>query len=227
MRCRFGVKQKGFAGRSRFKILWMYIEEYPLSLLSKHAIWLFFVLASIVLTRAQTTEQIETGQIHLPNGTDAPYRIRLLPLASFPELPAAVSAHLAQLHCLIPQTYQAKRPENIIHGAFQQKGSDDWAVLCSHDGLTTLYVIFGNQPESSIALRSQKDNEWIGKPYPGYPVNGFAWGIDLRRSKEIRHKTKGQRVEADHDGIEDAFLEKSSTMHYYQDGNWVTLDTEN
>jgi len=210
------------------KILWIRIEEHSLKLGTKYAIWLLFAMTYTCLAHTQAAEQMETGQTHLANGKEITYRIRLLPLASFPELPPAISAQLVQRHCLIPQTYQAKRPENVIHGAFIEKGSDDWAALCSQDGTTTLYVISGNQPTAPIALRSQKNSEWLGTRYSASPNYGSAWGIALRKPSEIRFNDKHQlRAAADHDGIEDAFLEKSSTIHYCEDGNWIILDASN
>ena len=70
----------------------------------------------------------ETGQITL-HGKKAPYRIRHLPVSSFPEMPPALATLLTQRSCLIPQTYQARGPENVIHGSFEGPGSSDWAVL--------------------------------------------------------------------------------------------------
>jgi hypothetical protein len=187
-----------------------------------------FALFLPVATHAQFAEQSESGRVHLANGTDVSYRIRLLPLASFPELPPAIFTQLNQRHCLIPQTYEARQPENIIRGAFQQKGSDDWAILCSQTGTTTLLVIYGNQPDTPIALRRQKDSDWVGSSYANNPAYGSAWGIALRRSAEIHLGDKNHpHAAADHDGIEDAFVEKSVTIHYCDNGNWITLDTSN
>jgi len=114
----------------------------------------FVLVISAVVAKAQTafssqadssTEQIETGRIHLPGHNDVIYRIRLLPVAAFPALPQPIAALLNDRHCLIPQTYEARRPENVIRGSFEKQGSDDWAALCSVNGTTTLYVFFQSQ----------------------------------------------------------------------------------
>jgi hypothetical protein len=163
------------------------------------------------------TEQVETGPAHLPGRPYVAYRIRLLPVSSFPQLPAPVSEQLVQKGCLIPQTYEAREPENVIHGSFEKKGSVDWAALCSVSGITTLYVFFQSDLARPIALRHQPDNEWLGVEWSlDY---GSAWGIARRPPRLIQPKDN-----ADHDGIEDAFVEHSSTIHYFQNGHWTTRD---
>jgi hypothetical protein len=172
------------------------------------------------LAHAQFAEQSETGHRTLPGGKEINYRIRLLPLASFPALPLAILQQLSTRHCLIPQTYEARSPENVIHGSFRAPGSDDWAVLCSQNGTTTLYVFFGVQSGPPASLRSQPDTEWLGTESVGTPY-GSAWGIALRPANAI--PSARQSGPFDHDGIEDAHLEKSSQVHYFRDDKWFVI----
>ena len=154
------------------------------------------------------------------------YRIRLLPLSSFPDLPAAVATELNRRGCMIPQSFEAKQPENVIHGAFRAAGSSDWAALCSSQETTTLYVFFAGQRESPIALRSQADSAWLGAE-PGSSVLGSAWGIAARSAADLR-ATPGLRrgLAIDHDAIDDARLERSLIIHYFQAGRWMNLHAE-
>jgi hypothetical protein len=176
---------------------------------------------------ARSTEQVETGRVRLPSGTEVVYRIRLLPLTSFPALPAAVSAQLDERKCMVPQTYEARAPENVVHASLERKGSDDWAVLCSVNGSTTLYVFFQSKLSAPIALRRQRDTEWLGSEVVG--AYGSAWGIARRGPSQMRAaKSSGsQHIGFDHDGIDDAFVEKSSTTHYFEDGTWIVFDNSN
>jgi hypothetical protein len=180
-----------------------------------------------VESSATSSEQVETGRVRLPGGTEVVYRIRLLPLASFPALPAAVAAQLEERKCMVPQTYAAREPENVVHGSLEKKGSDDWAVLCSVDGATTLYVFFQSQLSAPIVLRHQRDAEWLGSEV--LSLYGSAWGISRRGPSQIR-AAKGvaaKHVVFDHDGIEDAFIDKSSSTHYFQDGSWTIIESPN
>ena len=193
------------------------------------------VLAAVLLAAGQTAppvssaanpdfgERIESGQVATPAGNTAQYRIRLLPLSSFPALPAEVVDQLSRRRCMIPQTYEAQQPENVIHGAFHAPGASDWAALCSAGGTTTLYVFFSGQFDSPAALRSQPDTAWLGTD-PGETVLGSAWGIAVRSAEQLRSSPKFRRpLTIDHDAIDDARLERTLTIHYYQGGSWLAV----
>lgn len=164
------------------------------------------------------------GRAKLLNGTEVAYRIRLLPVASFPSLPAAFAKQLQQKGCMIPQTYEARQPENVIHGSFEKRGSEDWAALCSIDGTTTLYVFLESRPREPIALRHQTDTAWLGSEAAGN--YGSAWGISVRTPSRIS-SSKLRGALPDHAGIEDAFLEHGSTIHYFNGGEWIMLEAGN
>ncbi|WP_446742881.1 hypothetical protein [Silvibacterium acidisoli] len=191
---------------------------------------LLLVFAPFCIAAAQSApgEKTETGQGTTGNGQPVSYTIRLLPLASFPELPATVAAVLQTKNCLVPQTFEAHAPENVIPGAFEKEGSQDWAALCSADGVTTLYVVFGSHPATPVALRSQPDAKWLGSEQAG--VYGAAWGISRRPGDQLRPARMqvqggGSVHSYDHDGIEDAFVEKNSTVHYFEAGQWLVLES--
>lgn len=187
---------------------------------------LVLLLAMILLeslpARAQSGEEVEAGEV-LRGGKAVGYRIRRLPLESFPELPPAVRAVLQERGCMIPQTYEARRPENVVHGELRQKGSSDWAVLCSHQGVTSLFVFDGNAPGLPIELVTRKDTDWLGSQ-PGQRALGFAWGIDLARARRVREVAGSKFGPYDHDGIEDVLVERSSEIHYYQQGKWLLFE---
>jgi hypothetical protein len=173
---------------------------------------------------AQNTERIEAGELQNPAGDTIVYRIRLLPLSSFPNLPTPVAAQLSRRHCMVPQSFEAQQPENVIHGAFHEPESSDWAALCSFDGVTTLYVFFNGQPDAPIALRSQSDSAWLGAE-PGSSVFGSSWGIAVRSAAELRASPQLRRLATiDHDAIDDARLERSLSIRYYQAGHWLNLN---
>ncbi|MEI9968849.1 MAG: hypothetical protein WDM87_09560 [Terracidiphilus sp.] len=57
---------------------------------------------------------VESGQI-IVDGHPTPFIIRHLPVSSFPDLPPAIQQQLDRRGCLIPQTYEAHGPENVVH----------------------------------------------------------------------------------------------------------------
>jgi hypothetical protein len=164
-----------------------------------------------------TTEQLETGFSSSYGLPLAPYQIRLLPVSSFPQVPPPVAQKLDRLGCMIPQTYEAHEPENVIHGSFEKQGSHDWAALCSVKGTTTLYVFFGSNPDNPIPLRHQADSLWLGKDWGS--DFGSGWGIGTRPERLMP-----DRAQTNHDGIEDSHVEHSSRIHYFSHGQWTTID---
>ncbi len=171
-------------------------------------------------------EQVESGRIHTPTGETEQYRIRLLPPSSFPDLPPDVVAQLRDRRCMIPQSFEAQAPENVIHGAFRAAGSHDWAALCSSSGSTTLYVFFAGHFDAPFPLRSQPDTAWLGAE-PGSTVYGSAWGIATRPLAALQNsRLAASGVAFDHDAIEDADLEQSATLRYYGSGRWIALHAQ-
>src|SRR5450432_3262156 len=103
--------------------------------LSKAGSLLGIVLGVSALLPAQpakspSSQLNETGQVEV-DGLARQYVIRHLPVSSFPQLPEGVAKALVERGCLIPQTYLAHRPENVVEASLERAGSRDWAVLCS------------------------------------------------------------------------------------------------
>lgn len=171
-------------------------------------------------------ERIESGQARSADGAVENYRIRLLPVESFPALPASVADWLRRRGCMIPQSFEAQEPENVIEGAFRAPYSEDWAALCSVSGTTTLYVFFAGQFSAPVAIRSQPDDLWLGHE-PGSSVYGSAWGVSTRTADDLRASTQIRPAFLiDHDAIEDADLERSLTLRYLTAGTWQILFSE-
>src|ERR1700744_4227940 len=119
----------------------------------KFVTWAALLSATFIAT-AQDTEKIVRG-----HKGDQSFAFRMLPPATFTELPAPVLHDLEKRHCMIPQTYEARNPENVIHGAFREPGSNDWAVLCSQDGTSTLLVYWNGASAKPAELAAQVDSD--------------------------------------------------------------------
>lgn len=181
--------------------------------------------APLLQPSSAEAERLESGTLQTPDGHRQTYKIRLLPVSAFPDLPAEIVSQLDHLGCMIPQTFEAQQPENVIEGAFRARSSRDWAALCSIQGRTTLYVFFAGHYDSPEALRSQADTLWLGAE-PGSNVYGSAWGIAVRNDVDLRASREWHGAASfDHDGIEDARLDRSATVRYWQSGKWITLGT--
>jgi hypothetical protein len=181
------------------------------------ALWIA-LLAAPLIAAAQEGEQVLHGHIG-----DQSYAFRMLPPASFTEVPPAIRSDLQKRHCLIPQTYEARTPENVIHGSFHEMGSSDWAALCSQNGTTTLLIYWDGSATKPVEMGEQLDTD-TADPHNETNLLGYARGIDPASPKSIGETIANKPYGPfDHDGIRDAHIEKSSVIHYFKSGTWTTL----
>jgi hypothetical protein len=183
-------------------------------------------LLSCALLPAQAPAQLnESGQIVVA-GHSTPYLIRHLPVSSFPELPAAVQDLLNRRGCLIPQTYEAHHPENVIHASLERPGSSDWAVLCSSQGTVSLLVYFSSAPANLLVLAAAPETERLQAHDPS-GVLGFNWGIDPASPEQIRTAQIGllhRPALVDHDALADSLIDHHTVYHFYLKNAWIVLE---
>ena len=177
----------------------------------------------------QTLDQlplVKTGKLSVA-GRDVPYRIRNLPISSFPDLPGPVAETLNQRGCLIPQTYEAKRPENVIHGSLEHAGSQDWAVLCASDGKVSLLVFFAGSSLPSVVAAVNETDRLQSHDLSG--ELGFDWGIDPvspARMHDVEAGMAHRPPLPDHDCLAETRIDRLTVYHLYQNGAWEKVDVE-
>jgi len=189
------------------------------------------LLAWAPCASAQASEPspfVKTGKLSLA-GREVPYRIRNLPVSSFPDLPNPIAEALNDRGCLIPQTYEAKRPENVIHGSLERAGSQDWAVLCASKGKVSLLVFFASsspaQPEV-LAAANETDRLQI---HDLSGELGFNWGIDPASPARIHDAEAGMTHRSplpDHDCLADTIIDHRTVYHLYRNGAWEKVDIQ-
>lgn len=180
----------------------------------------------------------ERGQL-MYAGRTMSYVIPRLPVSSFPDLPGAVVEMLNQRGCTIPQTYEAHRPENVVHASLERSGSSDWAVLCSTKGTVSLLVFFselgaaneagGNSrstvnPEMKV-LASAPETERL-EDHDASGVLGFDWGIDPATPEQVHEAQVGvepRPAKLDHDALAESIVEHKTIYHFYAKAGWMVL----
>jgi hypothetical protein len=175
----------------------------------------------------QTLAQLDQSGLVAVAGHNAPYLIRHLPLSSFPSLPAKLAGLLDRRGCLIPQTYEAHRPENVVHASLERAGSSDWAVLCSKEGTVSLLVFFSSAPAKLLVLATAPETERL-QAHDLSGVLGFNWGIDPATPEQIRQAQSGVRprpARVDHDALVDSVVEGRTVYHFYVKSAWSVLET--
>jgi hypothetical protein len=179
---------------------------------------------------------IGTGDRKLPpEAWNAPRIVRLQPRA-FRALPRSVVMQLERLGCTIPQSFiPTKRPQNVIRGQFQRSGQDDWAVLCSRHRVSSILVFWKGVAGSFSELASVADATFLqdtGLDHDGRVRVGYSRMLSTADRKTILAYRKAfdspdlrrpYPPVIDHQGIEDAFLEKASHIYYRHRGHWWTL----
>jgi hypothetical protein len=167
---------------------------------------------------------VTTGEV-TQRGQTRQYIVRHLPPSSFPDLPEAVAADLNQRGCLIPQTYQAHQPENVVHASFQRAGSSDWAVLCSVKGNVWLLVFFDGTGKPSVLANAPETQRLQNHESNG--VLGFNWGIDIASPQAVHDAQIGltpRPPRLDHDALTDSIVDHKTIYRYYANGSWSRLD---
>ena len=159
-----------------------------------------------------------------------------LAAGAFPQLPDVFARELEALGCLIPQSYGDSSPHNVIRGQFAARGQEDWAALCSRDRASVILVHWGGSARcprevtgTDGAVIAGPDRDFlqgIGSGRIGFSrmlatTDSYHEYETAKDSVEVIETPR--RVKLDHDGIEDAFLEKGSTVWYCRGGKWIAL----
>lgn len=168
---------------------------------------------------------VERGNM-VVNGKPAKYMIRRLPVSTFTNLPAAVAAELEKRGCMIPQSYQAHRAENVVHGSFEHAGTADWAVLCSAGGRVKLLVFFVSAVDKPLTLEEADEKKLLQIHDPS-GVLGFAWDLDAATPEQVHEAQAGllhRPAAPTHDAVELTWLDNEATYRLYDQGRWIELE---
>lgn len=153
-------------------------------------------------------------------------QIQQLPPSAFPWVPQPIRDDLSKRGCRIPQTYATAKPHNIIRGQFARPGQTDLAVLCSKSGKSSILVYWAQsatQPPAQLATYDLN----IHVQDTGFGKLGYSRAIGPASAKWIldHYRAYGgvKPPPLTHLGIDDAFIEKASVVHYFHKGRWLQL----
>jgi hypothetical protein len=192
--------------------------------------WLLICVVAACSAVAQQVDPslaalVTSGSVTV-DGMARQYVVHHLPPTSFPELPAGVVDVLDQRGCLIPQTYQAHHPENVIHGSFQRAGSADWAVLCSVQGNVSLLVFFASAPGEPAIVATGPETRRL-QVHDSTGVLGFDWAIDAASPQTVHDAQIGLTPKPpalDHDAVADSVVDRRTKYHYFSKDGWGLVD---
>lgn len=152
--------------------------------------------------------------------------VKRLPAAAFPELPKAFAAEMEQRGCTVPQSGYTGARGNVIHGSFGAPRQQDWAALCSRNGVSVILVYWGGPAQCPRELQPSPDSDFL-QTVGGGRI-GFSRGIAATNTVPVI-PDEGDTASGDksltleHDAIEDAFEGKASTIWFCRGGKWIAL----
>ena len=103
------------------------------------------VVVSLVFLTAGI-DHVKPVQQVIGRAKQADPQITRLPPTAIPASPPKIRRELERRGCTMPQISPDKKPQNVIKGQFTGKGRADWAVLCSLNHVSTIYI-FRNASE--------------------------------------------------------------------------------
>ncbi|MFN0139851.1 MAG: hypothetical protein ACKVQW_07155 [Pyrinomonadaceae bacterium] len=151
--------------------------------------------------------------------------LRLEPSA-FSQLPKSIVSFLEKRGCTVPQSYGRSTPHNVIRGQFARKGQFDWAVLCSRKRVSSILVFWNGSTRSVGVIARAADKNFL-QTIDGDGKFGFSRVIEVVGRDYIldHNRDYGGRKPPPikHQGINDAFVEKASSVHYFYRKRWLDL----
>jgi hypothetical protein len=191
------------------------------------ALFIFACLAGRVQPQDVDASPLDSSGQVVIDGRATPYLIRHLPVNAFPQLPASIQNALTRRGCLIPQTYEAHQPENVVHASFERSGSSDWAILCSVEGKVSLLVFFAGGGQPTVLASAPETDRLQAHGFTN--VLGFNWGIDPASPETVHEAQLGMRhppPRPDHDALADSIIDQKTIYRIYARGVWTVIDTQ-
>ena len=150
---------------------------------------------------------------------------RTLPPRAFRQLSPAIVQSLEARKCSIPQSPYNKTPQNVIRGSFTGLKRNEWAVLCSRGGTSSILVFRADSAKLVADIAAAKDDLYLLRDEQGTPYNSreiSAVGKDyIFEHYQAYGGPKPPTIT--HQGIDDGFLEKASIVRYFYRGKWLEL----
>jgi hypothetical protein len=147
------------------------------------------------------------------------------PPSAFVQLPLKIQSELQSRGCQIPRPYTGTANANVIRGQFARRGQTDWAVLCSKEKISSILVFWNGSETTPAEIDPAPDGNFLTPLENGKA--GYARAIAPVGNQFIMTHFKAyggpQPPPIDHEGIDDEFLEKGSTVHYFYEGQWLEL----
>jgi hypothetical protein len=183
----------------------------------------FVLTVAVLLSLSCATTVTARAQDPWPKADAAVVR---LPPTVFRELPRRVVRKLVVWGCTIPQANDISHRNNVIKGNFKRANQTDWAVLCSRARASSIIIFWGGSANSFSKIAKVSDRVFVQTidtegTFGFFRIIAPANKAYILQHYRDYHGPKPPRL--NHQGIEDGFLEKGSTIYYHSGRQWVAL----
>ena len=142
--------------------------------------------------------------------------------SAFTELPSGVLTEIHRRGCTIPQP-PGTDLQNVIKGEFTKHGETDWAVLCSVNWVSSI-LIFWNGAVSGMSEIEKRQDVYVLTRDQRVVYTRLISPVSAEFIMDRALGDGGPKPPPlDHQGINDAFLEKGSAVQYFYNGEWQQL----
>ena len=157
--------------------------------------------------------------------------VHLLSPDTFPELPKPVHDSLLSRRCQIPVpgAYRA----NVITGSFTAKGAVEWAVLCSVHDTSQILILNArngivvdslNKSGDAVSIQGYGNHTWLFSRVIGVvPMSVLNIVPADTTSEDVVYYGAFLPKPIDHDGIDEAFIDKAGETFYFAQGKWISV----
>ena len=128
-----------------------------------------------------------------------------------------------------PGAYRA----NVIAGAFTAKGAVEWAVVCSVHDTSQILILNDRTGVAVDSLNKSADSGWIqGNGNSTWLFSRMIGVVPSSTLSIVPADTTNEDIvyygavfpkPIDHDGINEAFLDKASETYYSAQGRWFSV----
>lgn len=155
--------------------------------------------------------------------------IQYLEIKQFSKIPEKVKKASIAKNCLVPQSFLSTKPHNVVQGHFANSKSQDWAILCSKKGKSSIYIVWEKEKACPSEIATTEDSNYVQHINEQGQKNILAFSRYLSAASKatiLKHQKEYGGLlpkSLDHQGIDDSFVEKGSLTYYCEKGKWLTL----
>ncbi len=98
--------------------------------------------------------------------------------ANCPKMPLHIVEYLEKSECLIPQADYIENTHNAFQIQFGKAGQNDWAVLCSKNGFSSVWIFLNDSTHNVSQFANYPDKDFVD-------ANGYFRAIGKTTSKTL------------------------------------------